>query len=361
MPKLSNAYTRCHQCSFNVTKQDKTCSNCGIERPQTIFNPGLLLSANFEQLYMTWIVSLSLSAILGVAFLAHSIGGGAYVGYILLYFLALLIASVVAAIAQDPYLTGLAVVVALPAIGIIIPTSILGSTVAFTVSKIKSKNPCLSLEEDRIRKNLESIGEQVSQVDLLIQDIKARSTSEALHKARKNLNIKKDSLLHLSDRYGVKRSQLEVIRWSNSVESLLYLEKASYSNHLKKLQRIEEQGRKLLSSFGSVVIFDKNSYRFSKQSRLINLSESKDGAIVVQKTRNVLAVLDQVIERVITDRAYLETKDFSPIRVFSNMINDLSVEQIDLLDARRSVGEFSANLEEMTIEYERLQAEVELS
>lgn len=90
MLKLAKTYAKCHKCGFNVTKQDKICPNCGIEHPRIILNPGLLFSANFGHLYMTWIVSLSLSALMIIALYAYSIGGGAYIIFIFLYFILLI-------------------------------------------------------------------------------------------------------------------------------------------------------------------------------------------------------------------------------------------------------------------------------
>ncbi|MBD2315341.1 zinc ribbon domain-containing protein [Phormidium tenue] len=342
-------YVTCHRCNFYVTKDDKQCPNCGTikpwERGIKLYYKNINTIKSFAKQDVTdnpWLgpIWIFLSSLIWI------IGGfifGVFTGInnpsffqviigIIIFFGYTVVGGIVSA--YSPYCLHKIIIFLL-------------SEIAHKVELKSDKRDSLSKNEKSIENRLQRIDTSLSEMTEIRIDMSQQISIKDLSKQISFIDKAIATRTIEKRKYIVKKWEIAMIRWQNSLQNLLVFENLSfnqYRTNIKSLRGKEKIGKEIIAIW-------------EKQEDVANIHEGKRA---ITKMQRLLNILDSAINKLVINQAAKNIEGVSPARIFSNSNNEISLAEIDLIDVRNSLGEFSADFDKLEQEYDRLSSELDL-
>jgi len=207
--------------------------------------------------------------------------------------------------------------------------------------------------EDTIQQRLSDIAareKKLVEVRHKIESESGRISAERMAKPRSALESAAAILARQRERYHAKLWEIALVRWQNGLEPLAGdWEKLTHEecNHrLRQLEASRDRGEAYLKEWEGV-----------------DLSELPEGQRCVDRLKQSLASCIKLREALIFQQAALAVKGIAPMddALVPAMAPTESLKNLDLFNARATLGEFSSAFSELEAEYSRLKSEDELA
>ena len=313
-------YKRCCACEYWVVGSDKRCPNCGIPDPRT---------DRTETLTMETPMTDGTRAAFG-GFIGAVIGGFLMNGM------------------------GVAVGVAVGvSLGVLLGADREWGPGDLTVLSRAKHVQSLRHVEDTIQERLSEIAGREKRLVEVRHKIEGESASigaEKVAKTRAALESATQILLRQRDRYHAKLWEIALVRWQNALEPLAgdwdKLTHDEVNHRLRQLEAARERGESYLREWANV-----------------DFSEVPEGDRCVERLKQALASCTKLREALIVQQAALAVRGIAPMddALVPAMAPTESLKNLDLFNARATLGEFSSAFSELEAEYSRLKSEDEIA
>jgi len=322
--KQTMKYKRCSACDFWVTAAEKRCPNCGIadpmaERPASAANDALLMEPPLTD--------------------GARAAFGGFVGAVIGGFL----------------MQGMGVAVGV-AVGVSLGV-LLGADREWNLSEVPAPlhrrgAHSLCRDEDIIKERLSDIAIRERRLDETLRTVDAEQGSldpERLLKVRHALDSARAILGRQRERYHAKLWEIALVRWQNTLEPIAAdwdrITHDECGHRLRQLDIARNKGRAYLTEWQDV-----------------DLSDLPDAERCVDRLRQALATCDMLREELIIQQAALAVRGIAPMEdgLHTGLGAGDKFRNLDIFNARASIGEFSAAFSELESEYSRLRSEEEL-
>ncbi len=318
-------YKRCSACDFWVTAAEKRCPNCGVAEPMADRNSP---TANDALLMEPPLTDGARAAF------------GGFVGAVIGGFL----------------MQGMGVAVGV-AVGVSLGV-LLGADREWNLSETaapihRRASDSLCRREDIIKERLADIATRERRLDETVRTVDAEHASidpERLQKVRDALTSARGILGRQRERYHSMLWEIALVRWQNTLEPIAAdwerITHEECAHRLRQLDIARDKGRAYLTEWQDV-----------------DLSDLPEAEQCVDRLRQALSTCDMLREELIIQQAALAVRGIAPMDESLHPglgANGDKFRNLDVFNARASIGEFSAAFSELESEYSRLRSEEEL-
>ncbi len=316
-----STYKRCCSCDYWVTVADKRCPNCGISDPRTDRSDTLIMEAPMTD---------GTRAAFG-GFVGAVIGGFLMQGMGVAVGVAVGVSLGVLLGADREWATG-----EMP--GVLVRTRHMAS---------------LRHVEDTIQERLSDIASREKRLFEVRHKTEAEAVSMGMARMEKLRSALESAITILArqrERYHAKLWEIALVRWQNNLEPLASdwdkLNHDECNHRLRQLEAARDRGEAFLKDWAGV-----------------DLSEIPEGDRCVTRLKQALGSCAKLREALIVQQAALAVKGIAPMEeaLVPAMAPTKSLENLDLFNARATLGEFSSAFSELEAEYSRLKSEDEIA
>ncbi len=314
-------YKRCCACDYWVTAGDKRCPNCGISDPRTDRSDTLTMETPMTD---------GTRAAFG-GFIGAVIGGFLMDGM------------------------GVAVGVAVGvSLGVLLGADREWGPGELPAALTRTRHMAsLRHVEDTIQERLSDIAGREKRLIEVRHKIEAESAHigpDRMGKTRSALDSASAIMARQRERYHAKLWEIALVRWQNGLEPLASdwdkLTHDECNHRLRQLEAARDRGEAFLKEWAGV-----------------DLSEIPEGQRCVDRLKQALGSCAKLREALIVQQAALAVKGIAPMdeALVPAMAPTKSLENLDLFNARATLGEFSSAFSELEAEYSRLKSEDEIA
>lgn len=325
-------YSECLQCRFYVSPRDARCPNCGLLEPLKEFE-------------------------------SESVGHASASGADNLLAITAIFLSVVSSVTLSETMPGLWCVTPFIIIGAIWFVSFSNKR-AMKNAAAKSKEialhnhvrrvsppESLAYKQDLINRRLTELRERQKKIKSVLERAK-QNAGEKWSAVVETLNSTARVLNTQQARYSLKQSEIELVRWQNSLAPLLSdAEDLSYEQldaRLKQLERARFAGKQWLEEF---------------RAHSAPLGETIEVKHLRERATDVLVSINTLHEAYVARQAADALKGitiFDDTAIANSSIGNL-LHASDAFNIHVAITDFSAGFDELEMEYARLQSESEIS
>lgn len=321
---------RAQDCTFNVTAQDVTCSNCGIPKPYRA-RPDTELAVSLSS---EWVGCYIIISIFALAIVLTLIG-----------------VNIIGKM-RDPTLFIIAVMVVSFATPLLIYRHLRRKAGLVKDRPPDAEAPAgmsltLKSSEAIIQQRIRELKERDQQLGAVMTRAR-HNKGEQWDKVRRTLTEALDTVRGQSARYQMKLTEIKLVRWQNRLAPMLYgWEGLGYEQNEARLKALETK-----RTIGTEIEAKVAEYRNV-------LGDTPDVRELAKRLEETIASYEKVHEGLVARQAVLALQAVSPVR---EALSPASYptggkREGEVFNAQVAITDFSSSFAELEAEYTRLQSE----